>query len=79
MEAMQGMRSFLKCLFVNPSLSGAINPARDFGPRIWASFFDGELAFTGDNDKDSNTFQGVNSEYFFWIPLAGPIAGGLIG
>jgi len=57
---------------------GAINPARDFGPRIWASFFDGDIAFTGDKDEDSNTFQGVNSEYFFWIPLAGPIVGGLI-
>ena len=74
MVVTQGMWSFLKCLFVNPSLSGAINPARDFGPRIWASFFDGEYAFTG-----SKLLQGVNSEYFFWIPLAGPIAGGLIG
>jgi len=57
---------------------GAINPARDFGPRIWASFFDGEIAFAGDNNITSSTFQGVNSEYFFWIPLAGPIVGGLL-
>jgi len=49
---------------------GAINPARDFGPRIWASFIDGESAFTG--------VAGTNSEYFFWIPIAGPLAGGLL-
>jgi len=51
---------------------GAINPARDFGPRIWASFFDGEAAFAGSDA------QGVNSEYFFWIPIAGPLVGGLL-
>jgi len=49
---------------------GAINPARDFGPRLWAAFFDGADAFKGHPDS--------NDYYFFWIPIAGPIAGGLI-
>merc|ERR1712002_2001 len=46
---------------------GAINPARDFGPRIWASFFNPK-AFTGT--------EGQNNYYFFWIPIVGPLIGG---
>lgn len=49
----------------------AINPARDLGPRIFAWAFGwGKLAFSGD--------VGVFTNYW-WIPIAGPIAGGLIG
>lgn len=50
---------------------GAINPARDFGPRLWAAIFDGDIAFSGEEDI-------LNSEYFFWIPLLGPLIGGAI-
>jgi glycerol uptake facilitator protein len=46
----------------------AINPARDFGPRL-ASFITGyEGAF----------FDQYGSPYF-WVPIVGPIVGGLIG
>jgi glycerol uptake facilitator protein len=46
----------------------AINPARDFGPRL-ASFFTGyEDAFT-----DTTGYP------YFWIPIVAPIIGGLVG
>jgi glycerol uptake facilitator protein len=46
----------------------AINPARDFGPRL-ASFFTGyEDAFT-----DTTGYP------YFWIPIVAPIIGGVVG
>jgi glycerol uptake facilitator protein len=46
----------------------AINPARDFGPRL-ASFFTGyEDAFT-----DTTGYP------YFWVPIVAPIIGGVIG
>lgn len=46
----------------------AINPARDFGPRL-ASFLTGyETAFL---DQFGHPY--------FWVPLAGPVIGGIIG
>ncbi|OIJ89791.1 MIP/aquaporin family protein [Streptomyces colonosanans] len=50
----------------------AINPARDLGPRLftWAAGWR-ELAMPG-------TLAGSFSNYF-WIPLAGPLVGGVIG
>jgi len=45
----------------------AINPARDFGPRLWtvvAGF------------KNNGLTDGTNQ---FWVPIIGPIIGGLIG
>jgi glycerol uptake facilitator protein len=46
----------------------AINPARDFGPRL-ASFFTGyEDAFT-----DTTGYP------YFWIPIVAPIIGGIVG
>ncbi|HEX3961456.1 MAG TPA: MIP/aquaporin family protein [Trebonia sp.] len=49
----------------------AVNPARDFGPRMftWALGW-GKLAFSG----DYGAFHG-----YWWIPIAGPLAGGLVG
>ncbi|MFH9706000.1 MIP/aquaporin family protein [Streptomyces luteogriseus] len=50
----------------------AINPARDFGPRLftWMAGWDG-LAFPG-------SLAGAFSGYW-WIPIVGPLVGGVIG
>lgn len=46
----------------------AINPARDLGPRV-ASFLTGyETAFTDQNGA-----------VYFWVPIVGPLVGGLLG
>ena len=48
----------------------AINPARDFGPRMFALVAGwGKVAFPGD-------YGNVNT--YFWIPIIGPFLGGLI-
>jgi glycerol uptake facilitator protein len=49
----------------------AINPARDFGPRVFAAIagYD-KIAFPGD-------YGNINT--YFWIPIVGPIVGGLLG
>ena len=49
----------------------AINPARDFGPRVFAAIagYD-KIAFPGD-------YGNINS--YFWIPIIGPFVGGLLG
>ena len=44
----------------------AINPARDFGPRLWVGLVDGFRSFSANN-------------YYFWIPIVATILGGLIG
>jgi glycerol uptake facilitator protein len=49
----------------------AINPARDFGPRIWALIAGWKkIAFPGD-------YGNVNT--YFWIPIIGPFIGGVLG
>jgi glycerol uptake facilitator protein len=49
----------------------AINPARDFGPRLFAYALGwGHLAFPGDFGVFTN---------YWWIPIVGPLAGGLAG
>jgi glycerol uptake facilitator protein len=49
----------------------AINPARDFGPRLFAWIAGwGKIAMPGD-------YGNVNS--YLWIPIAGPFLGGLVG
>jgi glycerol uptake facilitator protein len=49
----------------------AINPARDFGPRLFAWIAGwGKIAMPGD-------YGNVNT--YFWIPIIGPFVGGLIG
>jgi glycerol uptake facilitator protein len=46
----------------------AINPARDFGPRL-ASFFTGY----------GTAFRDQNNDLYFWVPIIGPLLGGLGG
>ncbi len=48
----------------------AINPARDFGPRLfaWAAGW-GKVAFPGDY---------ANISTYFWIPIVGPLVGAAI-
>jgi glycerol uptake facilitator protein len=49
----------------------AINPARDFGPRLFADIAGyGKVAIPGD-------YGNVNS--YMWIPIVGPFVGGVIG
>jgi glycerol uptake facilitator protein len=49
----------------------AINPARDFGPRMFALIAGwGKIAMPGD-------YGNVNT--YFWIPIVGPFLGGVIG
>lgn len=44
----------------------AINPARDFGPRLWMALVSGGKSFAQNN-------------YYFWIPIVAPLAGGVVG
>jgi glycerol uptake facilitator protein len=46
----------------------AINPARDFGPRL-ASFITGY----------GGAFRDQTGYLYFWVPIVGPIVGGLVG
>ena len=53
----------------------AINPARDFGPRLFAYFAGwGKVALPG-------TYNAVGFHFsnYFWIPIVGPLIGGIIG
>jgi glycerol uptake facilitator protein len=45
----------------------AINPARDFGPRLASAFFGWGMG----------VFQ--SHGYYFWVPVAAPLAGGVAG
>lgn len=45
----------------------AINPARDLGPRLFTYLFGWGAGVFSAND------------FYFWVPLVGPIVGGLIG
>ncbi len=44
----------------------AINPARDFGPRLWIALVSGGASFSAKN-------------YYFWIPIVAPLLGGVAG
>jgi glycerol uptake facilitator len=49
----------------------AINPARDFGPRVFAAIAGWDkIAFPGD-------YGNINT--YFWIPIVGPFVGGILG
>lgn len=49
----------------------AINPARDFGPRLFAYFAGwGKVALPGTYTPFSN---------YWWIPIVGPLVGGVLG
>jgi glycerol uptake facilitator protein len=53
----------------------AINPARDFGPRLFAYFAGwGRVALPG-----SYSAPGFHFSDYFWIPIVGPLVGGVIG
>jgi glycerol uptake facilitator protein len=54
----------------------AINPARDFGPRLFAFFAGwGKVAFPG----TFNNGAGFQFSNYFWIPIVAPLIGGVIG
>jgi glycerol uptake facilitator protein len=54
----------------------AINPARDFGPRLFAYFAGwGKVALPG----SYNFGGGFAFSNYFWIPIVGPLIGGVIG
>jgi glycerol uptake facilitator protein len=44
----------------------AINPARDFGPRLWIALVSGGASLSANN-------------YYFWIPIVAPLLGGVVG
>src|SRR5581483_1758623 len=44
----------------------AINPARDFGPRLWMAIVSGGESFAQHN-------------FYFWIPIVAPLVGGVAG
>ncbi len=44
----------------------AINPARDFGPRLWIGLVSGFQSFSADS-------------FYFWIPIVAPLTGGVVG
>jgi glycerol uptake facilitator protein len=58
-------------LTFGPNAGYAINPARDFGPRLWTFIagWDG-IALPG-------TYQWFS--WYFWIPIVGPLVGGVVG
>lgn len=53
----------------------AINPARDFGPRLFAFALGwGPIAFPGSLHTAAVSFAG-----YWWVPIVGPLVGGVIG
>jgi glycerol uptake facilitator protein len=53
----------------------AINPARDFGPRLFAYFAGwGKVALPG-----TYSAPGFHFSNYFWIPIVGPLIGGVVG
>jgi glycerol uptake facilitator protein len=68
---MIGLAVFAIGLSYGANAGYAINPARDFGPRLFAWIAGwGKVAMPGDY---------ANLSTYLWIPIVGPIVGGLIG
>lgn len=60
-----------------PNAGYAINPARDFGPRLISYAFGwGRVAMPG---TYHHLITGPNFTGYFWIPIVGPLIGGVIG
>ncbi|PWI42546.1 aquaporin [Streptomyces sp. ICBB 8177] len=58
-------------LSIGTNAGYAINPARDFGPRLWTYIMGwGSIALPGH-------YQWF--DHYFWIPIVGPLVGGLVG
>ncbi|TDD55939.1 MIP/aquaporin family protein [Saccharopolyspora elongata] len=58
-------------LTFGPNAGYAINPARDFGPRLWTFIAGwGDIALPG-------TYEWFS--WYFWIPIVGPLVGAVIG
>ncbi|KAI8318106.1 aquaporin-like protein, partial [Martensiomyces pterosporus] len=53
-------------LSLSSPLNLAVNPARDFGPRVFAALAYGLDVFT-------------DNSFYFWVPVAGPIVGASLG
>jgi len=62
---------FMTFLGIGASLgmetSFAVNPARDFGPRLFTAMVYGKQVFT------------FRDQYWIWCPIIAPFAGGLVG
>ncbi|MDX6390438.1 MAG: glycerol uptake facilitator protein [Streptosporangiaceae bacterium] len=53
----------------------AINPARDFGPRLFSYFAGwGKVALPGSYNAPGFVFSN-----YFWVPIVGPLIGGVLG
>jgi glycerol uptake facilitator protein len=53
----------------------AINPARDFGPRLFAFFAGwGKVALPGTYNSSGFAFSN-----YFWVPIVGPLIGAVVG
>ena len=55
----------------------AINPARDFGPRLWMFFASGFSPYAIPGKV--NVGLPNENDFYFWIPIVAPLLGGVVG